>query len=342
MEAKVSVIVPVYNSEKFISKCLESIIRQTYKNIEILIINDGSSDESETIINVYRKIDHRITYYYQNNSGPSKARNRGILNATGEYVIFLDSDDTVHENYVMYLLNEMINSNSDLVCCGYKDISRYGMLNCSDFNFESSISINSFMKMVCKGTGGVLWGKIYKREIITKFNLKMDEKIFMCEDLVFVLQYASQCKKFKYVEAYLYNYNRLNQYSISKNISIHYMQNYILVCKRIEEIFKSVELDENEIHGIITRRIQDNVLNLIEQQSINIKSAGIKASVLNVKKILSMKYVRKYINSFSSDTKVYQIYIYIIRSRFIMLSIIYGIYLNGLRKIKGKLRGGDK
>ncbi|ARZ63775.1 MULTISPECIES: glycosyltransferase family 2 protein [Bacillus] len=342
MEAKVSVIVPVYNSEKFISKCLESIIRQTYKNIEILIINDGSSDESETIINVYRKIDHRITYYYQNNSGPSKARNRGILNATGEYVIFLDSDDTVHENYVMYLLNEMINSNSDLVCCGYKDISRYGMLNCSDFNFESSISINSFMKMVCKGTGGVLWGKIYKREIITKFNLKMDEKIFMCEDLVFVLQYASQCKKFKYVEAYLYNYNRLNQYSISKNISIHYMQNYILVCKRIEEIFKSVELDENEIHGIITRRIQDNVLNLIEQQSINIKSIGIKASVLNVKKILSMKYVRKYINSFSSDTKVYQIYIYIIRSRFIMLSIIYGIYLNGLRKIKGKLRGGDK
>ncbi|HFK1458447.1 TPA: glycosyltransferase family 2 protein [Bacillus cereus] len=342
MEAKVSVIVPVYNSEKFISKCLESIIRQTYKNIEILIINDGSSDESETIINVYRKIDHRITYYYQNNSGPSKARNRGILNATGEYVIFLDSDDTVHENYIMYLLNEMINSNSDLVCCGYKDISRYGMLNCSDFNFESSISINSFMKMVCKGTGGVLWGKIYKREIITKFNLKMDEKIFMCEDLVFVLQYASQCKKFKYVEAYLYNYNRLNQYSISKNISIHYMQNYILVCKRIEEIFKSVELDENEIHGIITRRIQDNVLNLIEQQSINIKSIGIKASVLNVKKILSMKYVRKYINSFSSDTKVYQIYIYIIRSRFIMLSIIYGIYLNGLRKIKGKLRGGDK
>lgn len=78
MEAKVSVIVPVYNSEKFISKCLESIIRQTYKNIEILIINDGSSDESETIINVYQKIDHRITYYYQNNSGPSKARNRGF------------------------------------------------------------------------------------------------------------------------------------------------------------------------------------------------------------------------------------------------------------------------
>ncbi|WP_307873340.1 glycosyltransferase family 2 protein [Bacillus sp. TH50] len=162
MEAKVSIIVPVYNSEKFISKCLESIIRQTYRNIEILIINDGSSDESETIINVYREIDNRITYYYQNNSGPSKARNKGILNATGEYVIFLDSDDTVDENYVMYLLNEMINSNSDLVCCGYKDISKYGVLNCSDFNFESSISVNSFMEMVCKGTGGCYGGKYTK------------------------------------------------------------------------------------------------------------------------------------------------------------------------------------
>ncbi|MES5918252.1 glycosyltransferase [Bacillus cereus group sp. RP37] len=340
MEAKVSIIVPVYNSEKFISKCLESIIRQTYRNIEILIVNDGSSDESETIINVYREIDHRITYYYQNNSGPSKARNKGILNATGEYVIFLDSDDTVDENYVMYLLNEMINSNSDLVCCGYKDISKYGVLSCSDFNFESSISVNSFMEMVCKGTGGVLWGKIYKREIISSSNLKMDEEIFMCEDLVFVLQYAAQCKRFKYIEAYLYNYNRLNQYSISTNISIHYMQNYISVCKRIEEIFKSVELDEKQIHEIITRRIQGNVLNLIEQQSINIKSIGIKASILNTKKILSMKYVRKYINSFSSDTKVYQLYIYIIRNRFIILGVIYGIYLNKLRNIKGKLRGG--
>lgn len=168
----------------------------------------------------------------------------------------------------------------------------------------------------------------------------MDEEIFMCEDLVFVLQYASHCKRFKYIEVYLYNYNRLNQYSISTNISIHYMQNYILVCKRIEEIFKSVELDENQIHEIITRRIQDNVLNLIEQQCINIKSIGIKASILNTKKILSIKYVRKYINSFSSETKVYQLYIYIIRSRFIMLSIIYGIYLNKLRNIKGKLRGG--
>ncbi|MEH7464169.1 glycosyltransferase family 2 protein, partial [Bacillus thuringiensis] len=129
MVPKVSIIVPVYNCEEYLSNCIESILNQTYKNIEIVIVNDGSIDQSEKIINKYKVKEERIMYYYQDNCGPSEARNKGIINSTGEYVTFIDADDTVDKYYVELLLNKMINSNSDLVCCGYKDISEYGVLN---------------------------------------------------------------------------------------------------------------------------------------------------------------------------------------------------------------------
>ncbi|HGH7173398.1 TPA: glycosyltransferase family 2 protein [Bacillus wiedmannii] len=337
MDQKVSIIVPVYNCEKYISKCLESIINQTYKNIEIVIINDGSTDKSEKIINTYRKKDNRIICLFQDNSGPSEARNKGILNSTGKYLIFIDSDDTVDKCYVEFLLNQMIFSNSDLVCCGYKDISKYGVLNCTDFDFENSVSVHSFIEMTCKGTGGVLWGKIYKKEIIAKNDLKMDKDIFMCEDLVFVLQYTSQCKSFSAIKDYLYNYNRLNQNSISSNISIHYMQNYITVCERIDEVFHSVSLAGDKRKEIITKRVQDVVINLVEQQSIQIRGIGIKNATANIMGILSLRYIEKYVNSFSASNLFYKPYIFFLKKKLIRTSIIYGVYLNVLKSLKRRI-----
>ena len=213
-------------------------------------------------------------------------------------LVFIDSDDTVDPYYVENLLNKMINSGSDLVCCGYKDISEQGILDYTDFDFEHSVSLHSFIDMVCKGTGGVLWGKIYKKDIIVKHNLKMDESLFMCEDLVFVLQYVCYCSSFAAVKEYLYNYNRLNQSSISSNVSIGYIQNFITVCKCIEKIFHSVNIDEHKINEVITKEIQDSVINLIEQQSINIKVIGMKKAVYNVKRILSIPYIEKYKDNF--------------------------------------------
>ena len=136
----------------------------------------------------------------------------------------------------------MINSGSDLVCCGYQDISEHGILDHTDFDFEDSVSLYSFIDMVCKGTGGVLWSKIYKKDIIVKNDLKMDKNLFMSEDLVFVLQYVSYCRSFAAIKEYLYNYNRLNQGSISSNVSIGYLKNFITVCKCIEKIFHIYKL----------------------------------------------------------------------------------------------------
>lgn len=337
MSPTVSVIVPVYNCENYISNCIESILNQTFKNIEVVIVNDGSSDGSEKLIKKYIEKDNRIAYFYQNNSGPSAARNKGIINSKGEYLIFIDSDDTVDEYYIENMLNKMKISHSDLVCCGYKDISKYGIQECSDFQFDNSVSRHVFMDMVCEGTGGVLWGKIYKSEIIKRYNLEMDKNIFMSEDLVFVLQYISHCNSFATIKEYLYNYNRLNQNSISSNMSIKYLKNYILVCKHLEEIFNSVNMDQHKINQIVTKRIQDVVLNLVEQQSIDIKRIGIKHAIDNVKQLITSQSIDEYKYNFSTNILLYKPYIFLVKNEFIRTSIAYGVFLNTLRNFKKKL-----
>lgn len=335
---KVSVIIPVYNCEKYISECLESVLNQTYTNIEILIVNDGSTDRSEEIVNKYKEKDNRIVYYSQENSGPSEARNKGILNSTGEYLVFIDSDDTVNKYYIEFLIKKMISTGSDLVCCGYKDISEYGVLDYTDFDFDNNVSVHAFMDMVCRGTGGVLWSKMYKKEIIINHSLRMDKNIFMCEDLIFVLQYVSHCTLFSAIKEYSYNYNRLNQSSISSNISIDYIQNYINVFKKMEIIFNSVYLNEHKINEIITKKIQGVVVKLVEQQSTNIKITGRENAICNIKQILSIPYVNEYKGTFSSNNYIYKPYIFLIRNNFVRTSIMYGVCLNILRGFKKKLK----
>lgn len=336
MSPTISVIVPVYNCETYISNCLDSILNQTYANIEIVIVNDGSSDGSEKIIKEYIERDRRIMYHYQNNSGPSAARNKGISCARGEYLVFVDSDDTVDELYIEQMLRKMIDSRSDLVCCGYRDVSMYGVLKCTDFKFDSSVSMHTFMDMVCGGTGGVLWGKIYKAEIIKKNNLEMDKNIFMSEDLVFVLQYVSHCSSFAAINEHLYNYNRLNQNSISSKMSMNYMKNYILVCQHMESIFNSVNMGEHRINVIVTKRIQDVVINLVEQQSINIKVIGIKNAINNVKQLVTAQYIEEYRNKFTTKSSLYKPYVYLVKNEYIRTSIVYGVLLNMLRSFKKK------
>lgn len=116
----VSVIIPVYNSEKYIEECLNCVMGQTYGEFEIVVVNDGSTDSSEKIINALKEKDNRIKYVKQENAGAGEARNTGIQNASGKYVIFLDSDDKIKEDYIEKLVNEIVTKQQDIVCSGEK------------------------------------------------------------------------------------------------------------------------------------------------------------------------------------------------------------------------------
>ena len=122
---KVSIIVPIYNVELYLRKCLDSIINQSYSNLEIILIDDGSTDRSGEICDEYSKLDNRIIVIHNNNKGVSYSRNYGIRLSTGKYILFIDSDDTVDKNYVYYLLMGNKDDKYDIVYCGIRDIFEY-------------------------------------------------------------------------------------------------------------------------------------------------------------------------------------------------------------------------
>ena len=184
---KVSVITPVYNGEKYFEQCIDSIRNQSYSDLEIIIINDGSVDGTSLLAKEIANKDKRIIYIEKKNEGVSSARNSGINVATGEFIVFVDCDDTIERNYVELLLNKINKDDLDIVACGYTDISIYGSIKLNDFcNEDSMLNKDEFIINIFKGVGGTLWGKIFKTEIIKKNKIRLNEDIFMCEDMLFV------------------------------------------------------------------------------------------------------------------------------------------------------------
>lgn len=209
MNDLVSIIIPIYNVEKYLSKCIDSVINQTYQNLEILLIDDGSTDNSSEICETYSKKDNRIKVIHKENSGVSSARNKGLENAIGKYVCFVDSDDEVKAEYIATLVRLMTEKKVDMAMINYikKDLEheeriKYFLkdkrLNKKQF-FEQLFQPNSF--------AGYLWNKIFERETILKYQISFNENIYVCEDLLFVCQVADKCEEFYYdFEAYLYEY----------------------------------------------------------------------------------------------------------------------------------------
>ena len=209
---KYSIILPVYNAEIYLEKCIKSILNQEYSKIELILINDGSTDNSENICKNYL-YDHRVKYIYQKNRGVSNARNKGIQIAKGEYILFIDSDDYVEKDYL-----KVIDSNikdNDLLIFGYKRVFRNKEI---DFIPRNINSINDLMNSVIENdcVGGYLWNKVYKKGILISNNLEFDPKISFCEDLLFTVLYLKNIRKFKIIEHTLYNY-RMRKSSITSD-----------------------------------------------------------------------------------------------------------------------------
>lgn len=167
-EEKISVIVPIYNAELYLDRCLKSIINNTYRNLEIICINDGSTDTSLNILEFYKENDSRIIVISQENRGVSSARNKGLEIATGEYISFVDADDMIHPKFFTCLMSIMIESDADIVIGGYSRELKYGT---EQKIVAESLSRAQFMqRRDCKT---LVWGRIYKKNIIT---IRFDER----------------------------------------------------------------------------------------------------------------------------------------------------------------------
>ena len=172
----VSVIVPVYNNEDRVNRCLESILNQTYKNIELIVINDGSTDESEKRILSIK--DKRIIYSYQKNSGPSVARNCGIEKASGDYIMFIDSDDYIEKTMIETLLTAAVNSCAEIVSCNiYKKITEKQFIEKKEPYITEQTWQDFYKSFVIYNGLCSLCNKIFKSSLFTNIRLYDDIKL---------------------------------------------------------------------------------------------------------------------------------------------------------------------
>ena len=191
MKPKLSIIVPVYNVENYLSQCIDSILNQTLTDFELILIDDGSSDNSPRICDKYAKKDDRILVIHQENTGVSAARNAGMDVARGEYIGFVDSDDWIESDMYEVMLNIAEKKSLDIVICGIKEV-RGNVINVREnSNYEDIILFPSNDDLLSDVFArpsknlGVIWNKIFRKDIVK--NIRFPSNITVCEDLVFLV-----------------------------------------------------------------------------------------------------------------------------------------------------------
>ena len=220
---KVSLIVPVYNAEKNISRCVDSILNQEFSDLEVILIDDGSSDGSPAILDEYAAKDERVKVIHQKNAGVSAARNAGLEMAQGTYIQFLDSDDWIPADSTKLLVRAMEECDCDLVVAGFYRVSgEYVAAKASVYD-DRVLTLQEYAEYMKENPAdyyfGVLWNKLYKNELIRDNGLHMDESLSFCEDFVFNLEYLLHSEKIRALTVPVYYYVRTEGSLVTKNLN---------------------------------------------------------------------------------------------------------------------------
>ena len=260
MEKLVSVIIPAYNAEKSIEKCVLSLIEGSYNNIELIIINDGSVDNTGKIIEKLARKDDRIRIFSQLNNGVSAARNKGIEFAKGEYIAFVDSDDYVQKDYISDLYKTLTECNSDMAVNSFCD-KKISSVNCIvDFSDNSSQNKENFLKL---NEDFLIYGpviKLYKSYIIKENSIRFPLFTSYGEDLIFNCEYITKCNKISFRDCKNYTYVEVDE-SLSTKYRADRLENGFIVNKAIKNMFSALNMLTPEAEKYIQNRIFDDAYN---------------------------------------------------------------------------------
>jgi glycosyltransferase involved in cell wall biosynthesis len=213
----VSIVVPIYKVERYLPRCIESILQQTYTNFELILVDDGTPDRSGIICDRYAEKDSRIKVIHKENGGVSSARNTGIDTAQGEWITFVDSDDWISEDYLSVLVTPLLYDKYELIV---------GTLDCRSFLITSRKGENKIIQKQENGNDEILpvinmvefFGpafKLYDKNIIHRHQIRFDSGIAMGEDSIFVARYLKYCNRILLTGRLIYHYNCLNQLSVT-------------------------------------------------------------------------------------------------------------------------------
>lgn len=230
---KISIIVPIYNVEKYLDRCLNSILNQSFKDIEIILVDDGSPDKSPEICNTYAEKDNRIKVIHKKNEGLGFARNSGIEIAKGEYIAFIDSDDYISPLMYEKLHQETLKHKYDIVYCGVNSEKSSGNFKEEHIYNETiadSKSIQLFLADIISSSPEekierkrpmAVWHAIYKKSLIDKYNIRfMSERLILSEDILFNISLIPRCESIRFIPYALY-YHCLNSSSLSQTFNLN-------------------------------------------------------------------------------------------------------------------------
>jgi len=265
---KISVIVPVYNVEKYLPRCLDSLINQTLKDIEIIVINDGSPDNSGDIIEEYKKKDKRIIYIVQENKGLGSTRNKGVSLAKGEYIYFVDSDDFLELDALEKMYNKAKEENSDIVICSYKNVydDKQEDVFIDKKLIEDTLS-NKNNKIFNFVTA---WSKLYKTKFLKELDISFSPRVWY-EDLSYATKVLVKAKNINYVNEPLYNYY-IRETSIMRSNNILKSLDLIKAFDDIIDFYKNNYLYESfyeEIEFLAIDHFSSAMTRVIKTDCIN-------------------------------------------------------------------------
>lgn len=301
---KVSVIVPVYNVESYLERCLDSLINQTLKDIEIITVNDGSTDNSLDILNKYSNNDNRIKVINKENSGVSDCRNIAMKQMRGEYLTFVDSDDWINSNALEIMYTKAEEEKSDLVMCTYmREFANHSKEKVYDMPkvvvYENQEIKNLHRKLFGPtdeelgdpeglDSLGTVWAKLYKVDVIKNNNLEFKDlkEIGSNEDGLFNIYVFNKIRKVVFINKPLYHYWRDNPISITSRYNPNLKSQWTNLFNQMGKLIEINDLDESYINAL-NNRICMGVLGLGLNECSKANNASIIKKIKNIKSIIN-------------------------------------------------------
>lgn len=294
---KVSVIVPIYNVEPYIEKCVRSIISQSYQNLEIILVDDGSKDNSSVICKSLSENDKRVLIIHQGNMGLSGARNTGIKAASGEYCMFVDGDDWLDLDCIEKTVKE-IEKGYEAILFPYKKEYDSGSMTVKIFPGEKEFDEEEVKNKLLRRLFGPLheelkrptdmeqlstaWGKLYRLEKIKKIKF-VDTKKIGTEDTWFNINAFNRCKNVKYIDSVFYHYNKMNEHALTRTYKPYLAENWNTLYSMQVGFIKENRLGREFEEALLNRRVI-NLLSLV--LNIGLSEISWKEKIRELKKIL--------------------------------------------------------
>lgn len=310
----VSIIVPVYNIEKYISKCIESVLSQTFKDWELILVDDGSTDNSGKICDEYALKDNRIKVIHKENEGVTATRDKGVKEAQGEFLFFIDGDDYITDNALELLINKQKENDADLVRGSLCSIKEDGIIKCKYIVTNDIDNINNWYKYINNISGWNIWNNLIRTSIY-KNCVRISNEVLIGEDLIASSQLAIQLKSISKCTTITYFYVQRNSsvmHSIEKDQNRTYSL-YLLMLKNLDEInSKYKELRLRTLHKILELTIYRilflNLLNnrlMFKKYKKDVFKLYIKYFVINynIQKYVLKESWKCYLNNWKSITK---------------------------------------